>query len=154
METQYTWETGLFRNRFEIFKQDFLVGELQKESIFGKVKGNMFGHSIMFRTRGIFSFNTSIIDLHNEQELGSIQFKSLKIRSMVLYRNREYHCRFENILRTKWTLSDENGPVVRYYSQSFNGIITSVTSDEVLILAGFFIRNFLKQRSASIASAG
>lgn len=154
METQYTWKTGLFSNRFEIFKQDFSVGELQKESIFGKVKGEMSGHSIMFRTRGIFRFNTSIIDLHNEQELGTIHFKNLKIKSIVIYRNREYHCRFENILRTRWTLSDENGPVVRYYSQAFKGIITSVTSDEVLILAGFFIRNFLKQRSASIAAAG
>lgn len=154
METQYTWKTGLFSNRFEIFKQDFIVGELQKESLFGKVKGEMFGHSIIFRTKGIFNFETRIIDLHNEQELGLIQFKSLKIKSIVLYRNREYHCRFENILRTRWTLNDENGSVVRYYSRAFNGIITTSTSDEVLILAGFFIRNFLKQRSASIAASG
>lgn len=154
METQYTWKTGLFSNRFEIFKQDFSVGELQKASIYGKVRGEMFGHCIMFRTRGIFRFNTSIIDLHNEQELGTIHFRSLRVKSIVLFRNREYHFRFENLLRTRWTLSDENGPVVRYYSQAFNGIITSYTSDEVLILAGFFIRNFLKQRSASIAAAG
>jgi len=154
METQYTWKTGLFRNRFEIFKQDFSVGELQKESLFGKIKGEMFGHSILFRTRGIFRYDTSIIDLHNEQELGTIHFRSLKIRSIVLYRNGEYHCRFENLLRSKWILYDENGPVVRYYSRAFNGIITSFTSDEVLILSGFFIRNFLKQRSASIAAAG
>jgi len=154
METHYTWKTGLFRNRFEIFKQDFSVGELQKESIFGKIRGEMFGHCIMFRTRGIFRFETSIIDLHNEQELGTIHFRSLKIKSTVLYKDREYHFRFENLLRTKWTLGDENGPVVRYYSQSFNGIISSVTSDEVLILAGFFIRNFLKQRSVSFAAAG
>jgi len=153
METQYTWKTGLFSNRFEIFRQDFSVGELQKESIFGKVKGEMFGHGILFRTKGVFTFNTKIVDLHNEQELGEIQFKSLKIRSIVIYRNREYHCRFENLLRTRWTLNDENGCVVSYYSRAFSGIINASTSDEVLILAGFFIRNFLKQRSASIAAS-
>ena len=153
METQYTWKTGLFSNKFEILKQDFPVGSLQKQSFFGRAEGELFCRRLMFRTKGIFRFDTRIIDMHNEQEVGTIQFRSLKIRSVILYRNAEYHCQFENILRTRWSIVNECGSVVRYHSRALKGVISSDTTDEVLILAGFYIRNFLKQRSATIIAA-
>jgi hypothetical protein len=60
---------------------------------------------------------------------------------------------FDSFLRSKWSITNENGPLIKYNSHAFTGTIISYTRDEILILTGFFIRNFLKQRSAGIAAA-
>jgi hypothetical protein len=85
--------------------------------------------------------------------IGNIKFTNWKAKSTISYQNKEYKCKFDNFLRSKWSVSDENGVIIRYHSKAFTGIIVSYTRDEILILTGFFIRNFLKQRSAEIAAS-
>lgn len=151
METHFTWKTNLFSNRHEILRQEFRVGELQKLSLTGKIEGEMKGHRIMFHTSGVFRYTTRVIDLHNEQELGLIRYAGLKKKPVLYYRGKEYYCSFGNMTKTRWVLEDGNGPLVRYMSNGFSGAIFSCTHDEVLILAGFFIRNLLKQMTLSFS---
>jgi hypothetical protein len=67
--------------------------------------------------------------------------------------NKEYKWQFDNFLRTKWSLANENETLIRYHSRGFKGNIDTYTDDEVLILSGFFIRNYLKQRAAETSAA-
>ena len=153
MEAHYTWNTTLFSRKFEIFRQDFPAGTLSKGGWLSGVEGELNGRRIMFRTKGFFRFETKIIDMHNEQEIAYIRFRNLKLESTLVHNGREYKCHFENLLKTRWSIGTRSGALVRYHSQPFKGVITAYTNDEVLILSGFFIRNFLKQRSATIASS-
>lgn len=153
MEIQYNWKTKLFSKKFDIYQQEILKGELYKEGWSRKVVGELNIRRIIFETKGIFKHETTIIDLQGDMVLGKIKFTNWKARSTVSYQNKEYKWQFDNFLRTRWSINDENGAIVRYHSKSFSGIIVSYTRDEILILSGFFIRNFLKQRSAEIVAS-
>jgi len=153
MEIQFTWKTRLFSNRFEVFSNDTLAGELKKEGWSRKVAGELHNRKIMFETKGFFRQETTIIDMNDGSVLGQVKFHSWKSKSAVICRNKEYQWQFDNFFRSKWSLSNENGILIKYQSHGFKGEITSYVDDAVLILAGFFIRNFLKQKSAEIAAA-
>jgi hypothetical protein len=153
MEIQFTWKTRLFSNRFEVFSNDTPAGELKKEGWSRKVVGELNNRKIMFETKGFFKQQTNIIDLIDGSVLGQVKFHSWKSQSSVIFRNTEYQWQFDNFFRSKWSLSSENGVLIKYESHGFKGEITSYVNDEVLILAGFFIRNFLKQKTAEIAAA-
>jgi hypothetical protein len=153
MEIQYNWKTRLFSNRFEIYQNDILKGELYKGGWSRKVIGELNTRRIIFETRGLFKYDTQIIDAQGEMTIGQIKYTSWKAKSTILYQNKEYKWQFDNFLRSRWSISNENGPVIKYHSNAFSGIITSYIRDEILILTGFYIRNFLKQRSSEIAAA-
>ncbi|OFY60546.1 MAG: hypothetical protein A2Y71_00545 [Bacteroidetes bacterium RBG_13_42_15] len=153
MEIQYNWKTRLFSNRFEIYQNDILKGELYKGVWSRKVIGELNTRRLIFETRGLFKYDTQIIDAQGEMTIGQIKYTSWKAKSTILFQNKEYKWQFDNFLRSRWSISNENGPVIKYHSNAFSGIITSYIRDEILILTGFYIRNFLKQRSSDIAAA-
>jgi hypothetical protein len=153
MEIQYNWKTKMFSNRFEIYQNDILKGELYKGGWSRKVIGELNTRRIIFETRGLFKYDTQIIDAQGEMTIGQIKYTSWKAKSTILYQNKEYKWQFDNFMRSRWSISNENGPVIKYHSNAFSGIITSYIRDEILILTGFYIRNFLKQRSSEIAAA-
>lgn len=152
MEIQFNWKTRLFSNRFEIYQNEIMKGELYKECWSRKVNGELNARRILFETKGVFKYETQIIDVQGNFTLGSVKYTTWKAKSTILYQNKEYHWQFDNILRSKWSISDDNGIVVKFHSHALTGMIVSYTRDEILILTGFFVRNFLKQRSAEIAA--
>lgn len=154
MEIYYNWKTKLFSRKFEIYQHDMLRGDIYKENWSRKVKGELNVRRLLFETKGVFKNETAIIDLQGEIETGKVIFAGVRSRASIIYQNKEYKWQYDNLLRSKWSVCDDNGAIIRYHSNAFTGIITSYTRDEILILTGFFIRNFLKQRSAAIASAG
>jgi hypothetical protein len=153
METQLSWKTKLFRNRFEIYRDNILTGKLRKENWSWKVKGELNERKIMFETKGFFRHKTQIINLDDNYEIGQVNYHKWKAKSTIEYNNKEYKWQFDNFFRTRWSVSNENGVLIKYHSHGFYGTINSYTKDEIMILTGLFIRNFLKQKSAEIAAA-
>ncbi len=153
METQYSWKTKLFSNRFEIYRHETLTGQLRKEGWSRRVRGELNDRKILFETKGVFKFTTDIINLQNNSIVGQVKYHKWKAKSTIIYDEREYQCQFDNFFRSKWSISNENGNLIKFHSRGFKGSIISYTKDDILILTGFFIRNFMKQRSAQIAAA-
>jgi len=152
METQYTWKTKLFSKRFEIYRHETLAGELRKEGWSRRVRGELNDRKILFETKGIFKYTTDIINLQDNSIVGQVKYHKWKAKSTIVYDEREYQWQFDNFFRSKWSLSNENGNLIKFHSQGFKGSIISYTKDDILILTGFFVRNFMKQRSAEIAA--
>jgi len=153
MEIQLTWKTKLFSNRFEVFRYDMKSGELKKEIWSRKVNGELNSRKIIFETKGFFEQQTQIINLQDNAVVGRITFHRWKAKATINYSGSEYRFQFDNFFRSKWSLSNENGLLIRFHSRGFKGTIISYTKDEILILSTFFIRNFLKQKSAEMAAA-
>jgi hypothetical protein len=137
MEINYEWKTTLFSSKFEIYRNGILTGELNKGSWKNKVAGELSNRKIIFDTKGFFRYNTSIIDLNDNSTIGTISYTTWKSTASIDYRNSIY----------------KNGAIVRYISGALKGTIYSYTGDEILILSGFFIRNFIRQRSAGVSAA-
>jgi hypothetical protein len=153
MEAQFSWKTKLFSNRFEISRNNVIAGELKKEGWSRKVHGELNGRKVLFETKGVFKHETKIIDMVDNSTIGRIEFHNWKAKATVFYQNKEYQWQYDNFFRSKWSLNNENGVLIKFQSHAFKGNIIAYTKDEILILTGFFIRNFIKQKSAEIAAA-
>jgi hypothetical protein len=153
METQFTWKTKLFSRRFEIYQYTKQIGELKKEGMSRTTTGEINGKRFNFKTKGFFKHETEITDPDSNIVLATIRFKSFKIKATIIYNEKEYPWQFDNFFRTKWSIGSVNGPLIKYHSKNLQGTIDSYTDDELLVLAGFFIRNYEKQKSAEAAAA-
>lgn len=153
MEIRYNWKTKFFSKKFDIYQNDILKGELFKEGLSRKLTGELNTKRFQFETRGFFKFETIVTDLQRHIEVGKIKFIWGKSGTIVLYKDREYKWKFENFICSRWSLSDESRVLIKYHSNAFTGMIESYTTDELLLLSGFYIRNYLRQRSARIAAA-
>jgi len=146
METHYHWKTKLFSKKFEIYQNDILKGELFKEGFSRKVTGELNTRRFRFETKGIFKYETTITDLQRHIDAGKILITWKKDGTVIMYGGKVYKWKFENFICSRWSLSDDRKVLIKYHSNAFSGLIESYTGDELLILAGFFIRNFIRQR--------
>lgn len=153
MITHFTWKTKLFSRKFEIYLYENLSGELKKEGLSRKLYGVMGEKKILFETKGFFKPETQITDHSDGSLIGTISYNFWKSRSQISYNQKKYSWQFDNFWRTKWSLGNENGYLVRYHVKGLKGTIDSYTDDAVLVLTGFFIRNYYGQRHAQAAAA-
>jgi len=146
MEIRYHWKTKFFSRKFEIFQNEILKGELFKAGLSRKVTGELNAKRFQFETKGIFKNETTITDLQRHTGAGKILITWKKNSTVIVYNGKEYKWKFENFLCSRWSLSDDRRVLIKYHSTAFSGMIESYTGDELLILSGFFIRNFVRQR--------
>ncbi len=59
MEIQFNWKTKLFSNRFEIYQNDMVKGELYKERWSRKVSGELNTRRVLFRNKWLFQIRNS-----------------------------------------------------------------------------------------------
>jgi len=152
METLLNWKTKLFSKRYDIYNHTELTGRLNKMSWSKKVAGELNGREILFETKGFFRQETRIMDVLNNPVIGTIIYKSWRSRAVISYQDKEYNWQFDNFWRTKWSIQNRNGVIIRYKSNRFRGTINSYTNEEVLILAGFFVRNLMNERASHAAA--
>ncbi|MBN2863815.1 MAG: hypothetical protein JXN62_11670 [Bacteroidales bacterium] len=152
MQIHFTWKTKFFSREYEIYLYDQPAGKLNKQGWSRKSYGEMNGRKVAFEVKRIFKPLTDIIDLENNSVIGSIIIFPWKRKSTVIYQEKEYLWKFDNFWNTRWSMEDKKGNRIKYHSRFLKGNIDSYISDEVLILSGFFLRNYFIQRSAAAAS--
>jgi hypothetical protein len=153
METSYTWKTRFFSNKFEIFQYENPVGEINNRAFTRSASGTLNGKQFLFDIRGFFHQKTNILNASDESVLAEVKINSWKSKASIKYNGKEYIWEHDNFWNTKWNITNENGAIVKYHSLSSHGEITAYTTDEVLIIAGLFIKNYFRQRAATAAAA-
>jgi hypothetical protein len=153
METNYNWKTKFFRNTFVIYQYESQVGEIANKFFSRAASGELNGRKLLFDIRGFFRQETRILDARDESVIAGVIISSWKSKATITYNNKEYIWQHENFWNTRWTISNENGAIAKYHSFASGGEITAYTTDEVLILAGLFIKNYFKQRAAAAAAS-
>ncbi|MDM7919650.1 MAG: hypothetical protein QUS12_10845 [Methanosarcina sp.] len=153
MESTFTWKTKFFSNTWDIIQNDQKVGEIVNKVFSRSSSGTLRGKKILFEIRGFFRQQTRILDAEGESLVAEVVISNWKTKATISYNNREYIWQHENFWNTKWSISDTNGAIVKYHSHAMGGEITSYTTDEVLIMAGLFIKNYFRQRAAAAAAS-
>ncbi len=153
METQYTWKTKWFSNKYEIFRYESIVGELQGSGWKRTSYGELNGKKVLFEVKGFFRQQNLIKNSEDDSVLGEISFNTWRTRAEISLQGKTYSFQFDNFFHSKWSISNENGSLIKYDSRLRYRLITSYTGDEILVLTGLYIREFLRQRAASAAAA-
>jgi hypothetical protein len=147
MEIRLTWKKKVLNNIYEIFRDETKIGELINKYWSGTSFGELNSKKFKFTTKGFINQEAQITDPNDESVIGMILFSNWKTKTKIVCKNKEFVWRYDNILNTKWSISDESGVLVNYQSSAFDGDIVATTSDELLILSGLFIRNYIRQHS-------
>ncbi len=153
MEIRYHWKTKFFSKKFDIYWNEILRGELFKEHLSRRVRGELNTKRYQFEAKGFLKREILITDQQKHVETGRIQISWRRSDAVISYMEKEYKWKFENFICSRWSLSDDMRVLIKYHSSAFSGLIESYTEDELLILSGFFIRNFIRkrlQRSATV----
>lgn len=153
METQYTWTSRLFRSTLEIMKYEEPVGELKSIGWRRKSEGNLSGRRVNFEIRGFFGKDFLILNPDDDSQIGQITFNTWRTKATITLKGRNYNWEYVNFWHSKWHITNENGNLVQYTSGFKSGDILSYTDDEILILTGLYIRDYLQQRASESAAA-
>lgn len=153
METIITWKTKFFSNKIQLYKREDLIGEIVNKPFSRSADGVLNGRNFRFNIKGFFRQETRILDGVDGSVVADIVISAWKSKAAITYNNMEYTWQYENFWNSKWSISSGNGPVVKYHSHGTGGEVTSYVSDEILILAGLFIKNYFRQRAAATAAS-
>jgi hypothetical protein len=153
METQFTWKKKFFSNIYDISQYENVAGELRSIGWKRKSIGELNGKKILFKIKGFFDKDFLISNPDDNSLIGKIVFNTWKTKATIIILDKVYNWQYDNFFHTIWSISNENGNLVKYESHFKSGDINSYTNDEILILTGLYIREYLQQRAAASATA-
>jgi len=152
MEIQYFWKTRFFSSRYEIYRFETPDGELQRAG-WRKKTGELGGKKVLFEVKGFFGRDLMINDPDSGTRIGNILFNTWKTSATITLSGRQYYWERKGFFRKEFTISDENNVLITYTTHFKSGEIVSNADNEILVLTGLYIREYLRQAEAAAAAA-
>lgn len=153
METHFTWRTKFLKNSYEISEYENQAGELKSAGWKRRSAGDLKGVKVLFEIKGFFGKEFLIKNPEDDSVIGHITFNTWRTKATISLREKEYKWQYDNFFHSKWSISDENGAMVKYQGHFKSGDITSYIKDERLILAGLYIKDYLRQQAAEASAS-
>lgn len=150
METNLNWKRGFFKNTFEIFSENSLIGKLKENIWSNSAIGELNGKVISFRPKGFFRQKTVIFDLAKNEWIGEIDFNALMTRATIRIHDKVYRWKYDNWLSTKWSIHDSEETLIHYGGSSLKGKISTRAEEDILTLTGLFVINYYWQTTVVI----
>jgi len=145
------WKSDWFNGNFQLF-----VDGLQKGAItFGIWKSDAESifedKNYQFVNDGFWRSSTKVIDKKTNEVVAMITYDSWKSKAVISLKSGEqYEWKSTGIWKSQWTVSNYNDEHIMYSSSSNSGAISSDTDNELLILAGLFIKQIYNKRAVLI----
>jgi hypothetical protein len=140
VKTTLTWKKRIFKNVYEIYSEDSLVGNLKENVWSQSADAELNGEEYHFRTKGFF-----ILKKNTDNMIGKITYNSGMTKAKIEYPGGVYSWSYDNFWSTKWSLQNSEGPVIWYHRSSSEGIIKTEGLNNLLLLTGLYIHNYFLQ---------
>jgi hypothetical protein len=148
-----TWKKGVFSSKYQLFDHQRPIGQF-KEGVFSRTsRGELHDRKYRFRKKGWFSSTTEITDEVNDQVIGTIQFNTWGNKATIFLGEKTYKWKYDNFWSTKWSIRENENPLMLYKSKKFGGTIEAKLENEVLVLCGLFVYNHYVQIVVAIAAS-
>ncbi|SFG89182.1 hypothetical protein [Pedobacter insulae] len=144
MENLLAWRKGLFDSNYQLYAN----GEIKGSLVFSSWKNNARGIALKnyyFTSEGFLHPVTKIRDEHHNQ-IGVITYNALKLKATVTFNSLDHASwSYTNSWLSQWVITNHKDKQIQYYSESTSGTVHSDTDDELMLLSGFFIREFFSR---------
>jgi len=142
MEKYLTWTKGLFDSDYQIFEQGRIKNSLLFNSWKNEARSVGLQQNFLFTTQGFTNPTTTIYD-DNNAILGTITYNSWQTKAtLTLASGSQMAWSFTNGWLSNWMITNFNDKQINYNSSSTSGTIISNTDDELMLLAGIFIKEY------------
>ena len=153
MNTSLRWKRSFFSNMYRIYSNGQLVGKLQEKTFSKSADGVLNGEKYSFRTNGIFTQQTVIIDVKDNKVIGEITYSNWRSKATLVTLSNKVYWTYDNPWNTKWSISNSSGIKIKYAGSSTSGRIDSNTEDALLLISGLFVTNYYRQVSIAVLIA-
>ncbi len=139
------WKKGFFSSSYELFQNNINIGKFRRSSFSSISKGKINDAKLEFKKKGLFSSNTDIIDLSSNKNIGEIQFNAWGNKVNIILNNEKYTWKYNNFWGSKWSISNSEKKLIIYKSATTSGNVKSISSNDLLLLSGFYVIDYLRK---------
>ena len=150
----YNWSKGNFSKTFDIISNNKHLGRLVGNSFSNSAELMIDGKKYLYRTNGFSRQKTSILNLSDSKLAGEVLFNVWMTKAEIRLNNERYFLKFDNLMNTRWTISNSEGSIINYQGNSSGkGSIVSNADDNLLVATGLFVANHYWQAIVAVSIA-
>ena len=153
MSSVLTWKKGWFSCAYQILAGDIHIGTLKEKHFSQSAIGTIGGKRYKFRMKGLLRQQTEIIDLEENEVVGSISYSCWRPKATVTFGDQQMQWKYRNLWETKWELSDFAGGSLYFKGCGTKGSVEMQKRDDFMVLAGLYISNYYKRMAAIYIAA-
>ncbi len=136
------WKKRLLGSKYNIYLNEKLVGNLMDRTFSQSGDGEFKNRKYSFRTYGLLTQKTEIIDHETSEIIGNINYNAWMNKAQLTINNEILYWKYEDWMNTRWSISNAEGVQVKYFGSLTKGNIESTIDDGILVLTGLFITNY------------
>lgn len=135
-----------FSIKHSFYENGKLVGAIKDSPSSRSVTASLFENKYVFEKTGFFRPKIDIIDLNAKKIIGTIAFKTFRLRAHIYVAGDIFEWKFSNMMYSKWTLKNASQTIELSSQHRKEGqciIHNKLTS--LLLLSALIIRNHFKK---------
>lgn len=138
MAIHLKWKKGIFSETYHLYNYKKELGKMSVNSFRQSAIAEMNGQKYMFKTKGFLKQSTDVIDMTQNQVIGTISYNNWMTRAHIRINEKQIQWKYENVWNTKWHLFNEDNLSIHYSGSSSKGHIASTTEEALPLLSGLF----------------
>jgi hypothetical protein len=142
------WRSNWLNGNFQLFADGIQKGMITFETWRSDAESMFEDKNYFFSNVGFWQSRTNVIDRKTNELVAVITYDSWKSKAVIsLKSGQQYEWKSTGIWKSQFTVSNYNDEHIMYSPSSYSGAISSDTDNELLILAGLFIKQIYNKRA-------
>ncbi|MBO9672221.1 MAG: hypothetical protein J7577_02160 [Sphingobacteriaceae bacterium] len=143
------WKNDWFSRNFQLFVDGAQKGMITFSAWRSDAESMFEDKNYQFVNENFWQSRTKVIDRKTNQVVAIITYDNWKSKAIISLNNGEqYEWKSTGIWKRQFTVSNYKDEHIMYSSGSNSGSISSDTDNELLIIAGLFIKQVYNNRAA------
>jgi len=142
------WKSNWLNGNFQLFVDGLQKGVITFATWKSDAESVFEDKNYQFINEGIWQSSTKVVDRKTNETVAMITYDCWKSKAVISLKSGEqYEWKSSGIWKKQWTVSNYNNEHILYSSSNNCGAISSDTDNELLILAGLFIKQIYNKRA-------
>ena len=150
MNIELSWEKDIFSRNYTLLNERKLCGYLKRDFLSQSAIAGINNEVYSFKTSGVFTKTTIVYDMETYKNLAVITYDQWRSGAILSVGNRVLYFKYNNLLQTKWELSETGGEHISCSASLNKGCINSSTDESVLLLSGLLVSDYYKESQTSL----
>ncbi|QNR85860.1 hypothetical protein H9N25_05260 [Pedobacter riviphilus] len=145
------WKSNWLSGNFQLFADGVQKGMITFETWKSNAESMLEDKNYQFVNEGFWQSSTKVIDRKTGGVVAVITYDSWKSKALIsLNTGEQYEWKSTGIWKSQWTVSNYKDAHIMYTSGNNSGAISSDTDNNLLIIAGLFIKQVYHKRAVLI----
>ncbi|WP_316829057.1 hypothetical protein [Pedobacter miscanthi] len=142
------WKSDWLSGNFQLFADGVQKGMITFSTWRSDAESMFEDKNYQFVNEGVWQSRTKVIDRKTNEVVAVINYDSWKSKALISLKSGEqYEWKSTGIWKAQFTVSNYKDEHIMYSSSSNAGAISSDSDNEMLIIAGLFIKQIYNKRA-------